>query len=342
MIRLGTVVNNAAALSSFVGIVFWVLVCWSAPSAAQDPKNTKSTVPGNLDSIAVQVDSTAIRSDRVEFYLEQTIPQWPVAELIQPRLRAEALEHLIRRQLIANSLQRGNYAATATEISWRLDELREGLARVDQQLSDHLKKMRLTESELKQEIAWQIAWQKFLDEKLTDEAIGVFYDQHRRDFDGTEIRVAQILFEPSTATDATNQTMERAIIIKQQLVAGQLSWNDAVKQFSTAPSKQQAGELGWIRRHEPMPKDFSVAVFRLEVGKIADPFQTAFGTHIVKCLEIRPGKKLLGDVREEVLRASTENWFRTLSNEARQNAVIKYFDLFPHFLPDGKLWVPNN
>ena len=341
MTRLGAAGNRSTGLASIVSTTIWFLACCNSPSFAQDPKDSKQAATGNPDSIAVQVDAISIRCDRVEFYLEQTVPQWPVSDAMQPRLRAESLEHLVRRQLIANFLQGGKYAATAIEISWRLDELREELARVDQQLADHLKKMRLTEAELKQEIAWQIAWQKFLDEKLTEEALQAFYDQHRRDFDGTEIRVAQVLLAATTAPTQANQPMEQAATIKAKLVAGQLVWNDVVVQYSTAPSKRDAGNLGWIRRHEPMPEEFSKAIFRLNVGDIADPFQTSFGTHLVKCLEIRPGKKLLGDVRDEVLRAATTHWFHALSNESRAQAVIKYSDSYPHFDANGTLVLPK-
>lgn len=342
MTRLRAAGNRSTAVASIVSTTFWFLACCNSPSFPQDPKDSKPTATNNRDSIAVHVDAISIRCDRVEFYLEQTVPQWPVADAMQPRLRAEALEHLIRRQLIANFLQGEKYAATAVEISWRLDELREELARVDQQLTDHLKKMRLTEVELKQEIAWQIAWQKFLDEKLTAAALQTYYDQHRRDFDGTEIRVAQILFAPATAPSPANQPMEQAATTKAKLVAAQLTWTEAVEQFSTAPSKRDAGNLGWIRRHEPMPEEFSKATFQLNVGEIADPFQTIFGTHLVKCLEIRPGKKLLGDVRDEVLRAATTHWFQSLADESRAQAVIKYSDFFPHLDATGTLALPKD
>lgn len=262
-----------------------------------------------------------IRNERVERYLAEKVPGWPLAEEWQSTLRQEALDHLVRRQQILEFLRRSPAAAGPAEIQVRLDEIQAELAQVGRDLPDYLATTQQTPAELRNEIEWALTWRKHLDATLNDEYLQELYDRQRRDFDGTELRVAQILWaipERPDAAAAAEEILNVATDVRAQLLSGKLDWDTSVQTYSIAPSKIAAGDLGWIRRYDPMPEDFSVAAFALQPGQIAPPFRSRFGVHLIKCLEVRPGKFQLGDVRETVRAAAMKQEFSRLAEQARE------------------------
>lgn len=60
------------------------------------------------------------------------------------------------------------------------------------------------------------------------------------------------------------------------------SFADMAKQFSTCPSKNKGGDLGWFGRGKMIP-EFEQAAFALNPGQMTtEPVKTKFGYHIIK------------------------------------------------------------
>ncbi len=146
------------------------------------------------DQVAAKVGDWSISVARVQRYLDSTIGHRKVPPSAMDRLRAEALEHLIRRQVVLDFINEG-YRAGESEIRSEISIMETDLAKVDQTIDDHLKKTSQSREEMENEIAWRIAWQRYLDAKLTDETLSRYFQNNRRIFDGTEMRVAHILFD---------------------------------------------------------------------------------------------------------------------------------------------------
>ena len=271
--------------------------------------------------IAARVDGFEIREVRVEAYLQRTVPGWPLAKEQQPPARAAAAEHLIKRQLVLASLRLAGLGSTPTELEWKRDELRAQLQRVGKTLNDHLDASNLSEEELRNDMDWELAWKKYLARTLTAERLEQEYRAHSRDFDGTELHVAQILL-PAEPAKAQTDGLARAEQLAQRLRRGELDWNSAVRGHSISPSRERDGDLGWIRRQEPMPEEFSRTAFALIEGEISAPLASKFGVHLIKCLEVRPGKLQFGDVRDEVYRVVMEAEFRRLAAEMRPKVDV--------------------
>lgn len=69
--------------------------------------------------------------------------------------------------------------------------------------------------------------------------------------------------------------------ILEKIVAEEITFEDAAKEFSTCPSKQQGGDLGAFTRGQ-MVKEFEDAAFAAEIGHIVGPVKTQFGYHLIK------------------------------------------------------------
>ena len=81
-------------------------------------------------------------------------------------------------------------------------------------------------------------------------------------------------------------TEAKANEILKKINDGELSFEDAAMQFSSCPSKQQGGDLGYFGRGA-MVKEFEEAAFNTEKDQISAPVQTQFGWHLIKVIDKR-------------------------------------------------------
>src|SRR5262249_39470300 len=151
------------------------------------------------------------------------------------------------------------------------------------------------------------SWKRYVDKYLTPQNMEKYFERFRREFDGTQLRVAQILFKlPTDADEASVDTVkQRASQLRQEIVAGKSSFADGAKQHSAAPSGQEGGDIGWIERHQPMPEDYSKAAYTLKKGDISQPVVSPFGVHLLTVLDEKPGTKSWRDAQNELRPAIT-------------------------------------
>lgn len=298
--------------------------------------------------IAATVDGQPITVGEVLREVERAVgtqPAGPEAELV---LRAEALARLIDRQLILRNLARSKRAASAAEVDLMVNRLHERLKPRGITLSQHLTTLGLDEGALRRQIVWQVSWGRYLERYLTDENLSRYFDRHRREFDGSRLRVAHVLFAvpaldplPDATPEqrwragrqAVEQTMAAARAVRAEIVAGRLSFADAARKHSIAPTGADGGEIGVIGRREPMPESFARVAFALEKGAISEPVATAFGVHLIQNLEITPGEKTWQEVRGEVEAEVTRYLFDWLAGKERAEAKIEFTRALPHFVP---------
>ena len=160
---------------------------------------------------------------------------------------------------------------------------------------------------------------------MTDQNLEQFFEQHRREFDGTRVRVAHLLLKvKGDGPGSTAAVVARAIQLRAQIRAGNLSFADAAKQFSAAPTGEKGGDLGFISRREPMSESFSRAAFALQTGEVSEPVVSTFGVHLIRCLGIEPGQQRWQDVRQELTRAVTEYLFTWAAGRERVQAKIEF------------------
>ena len=59
------------------------------------------------------------------------------------------------------------------------------------------------------------------------------------------------------------------------------SFASLAHQYSTCPSKEKGGDLGWFKEGQMVPP-FENAVRKMGTGSISRPVRTQFGWHIIK------------------------------------------------------------
>ena len=117
---------------------------------------------------------------------------------------------------------------------------------------------------------------------------------------------------------------ERAAQLKQDIAAGKLSFADAARQHSQAPSGKEGGDIGWIERQQPMPEDFTRVAYSLKPGEVGEPLVSPFGIHLITVLEERPGGKQWRQVQDELRPAVALYLFRWIADRERAGAKVEY------------------
>lgn len=69
--------------------------------------------------------------------------------------------------------------------------------------------------------------------------------------------------------------------IREEIVSGKTTFEDAAKANSTCPSGAEGGALGEFGRGQMVP-EFENACYEMEIGEISAPVKTQFGYHIIR------------------------------------------------------------
>ena len=108
---------------------------------------------------------------------------------------------------------------------------------------------------------------------VSDKDVEDYYNQNKEQFvTGETVNASHILVDSE----------EKANEILAKINAGEISFEDAAKENSSCPSKQNGGNLGDFGRGQMVP-EFDTAVFEMAEGEITSaPVKTQFGYHLIK------------------------------------------------------------
>jgi parvulin-like peptidyl-prolyl isomerase len=290
--------------------------------------------------VAATVAGKPIDSSEVNRLVKLTLRGRPASKAALPGLEAQALETLINRRVVEAFLDKQKITVTEDEVDKTLAERQKSLRKNNSDLTEVRSQSGATVEQMRDEIRWELRWGKFLNQALTDEALEKYFEMHRQEYDGTELRVSHIVLRPDGNLDPeeVDRLTAQAERIRNEIIGELTSFEDAAKKYSSGPSRQKGGDLGFIKRHGVMPEDFSDAAFKLQKGEISKPITTHLGVHLIACTDVKPGKKTLNDVRRELVPEARSEVFRQVGAAARGAIEVEYSDAFPHINPaDGEL-----
>lgn len=307
----------------------WLLVmfcCVSSSLASASGGKVPPAEPSETRPVAARIDGEPVSAVEVQTELRRAYGERPIAEGERQRLFRAALDQVIDRRLILAQLARTGQAASGQDIDLALAQFEKDLQSQNLTLEQHLQQVGLILDDIRRSLAWKLSWQRYLARHMTDENLQKYFERYRREFDGTQLRVAQILLKlPADADEsAVAAAKTRAADLKQQIAKGQLTFADAARQHSQAPTARQGGDIGWIERRRPMPEDFSRAAYTLKKGEVGEPRVSSFGVHLITVLEEKPGPLTWRDAESELRPAVTLYLFRWLADKEREQAKIEY------------------
>jgi parvulin-like peptidyl-prolyl isomerase len=302
----------------------------AARLAAEPPRASGEDASASAAVVAAYVDGQPLTVAEIVREVERlNRPNEPTA-ITDPALLAEVREHLIDRRLAQQRLAALGQVASQADIDLALERLEKQLAAQNIRPADHYQEIGQTRDEVRAALRWQLSWQAYLQRQLTDENLRKYFAQHTREFDGTRLRVAQILLKPADKSAAARQAVEaQAQAIRLQIVEGKLTLAAAAREHSTGPSSAVGGDLGWIERRQPMPEAISAAAYGLKAGEVSPPVWTPLGLHLVQVTEVQPGQRTWEEARNELRLAVTSHLFRWLADGARMGTKIDRNPMWP-------------
>ncbi len=289
----------------------------------------------DAQAVAATVNGEAIRLGEVHRQMRSAFGERPILPAVWDDLQARTLNQMIDRRLILAYLaERPGAGASEADINLAVERIEAELARQKVTLEEHLKALGLSREDMLHGLRWQIGWQRYLDRFLTAENLKRYFEQHRREFDGTELRVAHILLR-TEGDDPTQLAAQkkRAEEIHGQITSGAISFREAAEQFSEAPSARGGGDLGFLARYGEMPEPFRAAAFELEAGETSGPVVTQFGVHIIHCAEVKAGTRTWEEARPELEKATTAYLFSWVADQQRPRAEVKRTGAIPYLDP---------
>jgi peptidyl-prolyl cis-trans isomerase C len=270
-----------------------------SPSGTASESSTSSSSP-----TVATVDGMPISRDFYEFYIKGVTGK--TSSDLSPEQRTQALDNLIRAQLIAEEADK------------------EGLTK-QPETAELIKMERLNVLE-------QALSQKYLAGKQpTDDELKAEYDSEVAKLPKTEYHARHILV-------ATQPFAEKIV---QRLKAGE-KFDDLAKAESMDSSKSNGGDLGWFTL-DHMVKPFADAVSTLKVGQYtADPVQTQYGWHVIQLLGTRPvSPPPFDQVKQRLVQVVQAKKFRDYTDDLLKQAKVETFlDTKTDSETSGKAGVP--
>ena len=276
--------------------------------------------------VVANVNGKAITAGDVEFAA--------VTQQVKPEDRAareaQLIERLIERQLVREFLAKRKIQAPADDVPFQIQHAESVLKKLGEDPEAFLAKLGYTSERLKQELSLPLAWQVYVRQTVTTPQVREFFEQHRAEFDGTQLRARQVFLKRDAAKiDASASEADVAALVtrlkelREQIVSGKLSFPDAAKQFSEAPSREQGGDVGRFGYRGKLPAPVAQAAFALKVNDISEPIVSTFGVHLIQVTERHAGDLSLEDVRPQVVeRLADQLWQATITRE-RATAKIE-------------------
>lgn len=217
-------------------------------------------------------------------------------------IRQEILDQLINDKLLILEAESQKIEVSPDEVNQAVEQT---ISSIIEQMGgqaafeDQLEREGLTESELRaryqEDARGQILANRLIGREIrskvnvTDEDVRTFYEENRGELPKKpeSYRLSDIFIAVRPDSLIEKKRREDAELIRQQILDGDLSFDEAAGTYSDDPSGEQGGDLG---RFSPGDLDpvFEQAVAELSPGGLSEPVRTRFGYHIIRLDAVDP------------------------------------------------------
>lgn len=128
--------------------------------------------------------------------------------------------------------------------------------------------------------------------EITPEEVRQFFNKipkEERPRFGTELKVAEIVVDPKISAAEKQIIIDRLKEYKRDVVENGASFRTKVVLYGQDPGMKEAGYIYKLNRKKPgsWDKAFRDVTFSMQEGDISDPFESAFGFHVIKVEKVR-------------------------------------------------------
>lgn len=367
--RFKSVVRDGRRMAANAGRVF-LLICvvglgffLSQPTSAgllqqsQDDSQSASDLPDekpielNANSpVAAWVDDQPIYVHEVELQIREATRGQQVVGAALQRMQAEGVEQLIGQRLVLKYLAEEKYLASDDDLKLAITKIQRQLEISGRTMEQYLARREINVELLKRQLMWRLSWSEYLEERLTDENLKAYFDQHKAEFDGTKRRIYQIFISPQLEEnneksadeevpeltgerlqDARRKAYDRAVKVREMLDRDEETFSELARVYSDSPTARSGGEVGWFTRDGELASALLESAFELQKGAVSEPIETPYGWHLVTWDAEQPGQLTWQAAGDRLKLSATRFLFEWIVETKRKEAKVKYSDAYPHF-----------
>lgn len=254
------------------------------------------------------------------------------------KARQEILDHLIERLLLEQEAGKLDITITETELDQTIDSI---LQRKNLTVDDFKKEFEnsgTTESSYRQKLKGELLRSRLINLKIrskiviTDDKIQQYFDKYYAETPlspGYHILQIGMLWGPEHTSKSPEDALIIAKNVRQKLLGGQ-NFKDLAKAYSTLPSAEDGGDIGFFEAKELAPF-MKGAILNMHPGEISPILETPSGYQILKLLSTKTDEGAtsitLDQVKEEITsllyKQEVEKNYETWLADIRNKAYIK-------------------
>lgn len=240
------------------------------------------------------------------------------------------LNAIIEAVLLRQFLEKNAPPVDEKAINAHMAGLASQLRQQGRSFSDFCREMNRTEAQVRADIVAIHRWYAYAEKHVTEQDLGRCYTENKDLFDQIRVRVSEIFIHVPTQAAPSERELARKQLqeIHDKIVANQISFEGAAKQYSQAPSKEQGGDLDFLPHLRgnmlPLPDNIVDIAFRMQPSQVSDVMETEFGLYLIKVTQRDPGRPSeYAKVKQEVRDLCVEEMKMSILNQQRKMAEIR-------------------
>lgn len=245
--------------------------------------------------------------------------------------RENLINSYARQYLLQTAVKEYGITVSDDEIE---DSWQDTVANYDseQDFIDMLAQMGMTEDSYRESLASSLAQEKLRDkvapvDEPTDDEIIAYANENLASYNDAR-RSSHILFKVAEdADDATREAAhQKAQEVLDKLNAGEMTFEDAAKEYSEDGSADNGGDVGWDKL-TTFVTEYQDALSQLAPGQMSGIVETTYGYHIIMCTDLFhvDGQVTSIDQIPEELRTQ---FAETIKSNEQQTAYTEWFDQY--------------
>lgn len=256
----------------------------------------------------------------------------PLPEAQRKQQQQMALNAIIESVLLRQFLEKNAPPIDEREINAHMSGLTSQLRQQGRSLSDFCREMNKNEAQLRADIAAIIRWYAYSEKHITEQDLERCYQENKDLFDQIRVRVSEIVQRVPTQAEPSERELARKRLqeLHDKIVSNQIPFEEAARQFSHSPSKEQGGDLDWLPHLRggllPLPDNLVEIAFKMQPGQVSDVMDSEYGMYLIKVTQRDPGHPSeYAKVKQEVRDLCVQEMKMAILNQQRKTAEIRIF-----------------
>src|SRR6056297_708471 len=331
-------------LKRVLSIVMILTLLVAFPVAAQEGETTETE--SNQPEVAAVVNGEDITMQELDQFagtqnlimslyrsnpeFTQVLLQTEAGQNVIEEFQKVKLDQLITQKLLAQEAESRGIELTEEEQTEIFNEQLEGIKQQnnmnDEQLEQTLQQQGIESIDAYKQRFFEINKESLIINKLqetvmgeaevTEEEMQSYYDENTSQFEVQEqVQASHILLEDEETAQEVLTELENGA-----------DFAELAKEYSTGPSAEDGGSLGFVSKDQNIAQGFKDALFKLEVGSVSDVVETQYGFHIIKVSDKKEaGTRSYDEVKEQIRQQLTnqkgqsiwDQFVRDLRDEAQ-------------------------